>query len=308
PPLVTPTSQIVGIQAVQNVLFGRYQMVSDQVKDYMYGLYGRTPAPVDERVRKIVLKDYARGQTPTTKRPADVLEPGMDKAREDGKGLAKNEGDVLILAIYPVTGKRFLRWKYGLEPVPPEVKPKTLEDVKRENALIAKALKGELVEKPKKEAPKKGPGSRTFNVFVEGEYFEVEVEEAGAVPLVQCIIPQSAATAQGPQASAAPAAAPFATVPPAAGPSAPTAAEAKAAQKVASAAMTGTALNAPMPGVIIKVLVQQGDSVKVGDAVIVLEAMKVENTLTASASGKVLAVNCKQGDSVKKGDVLIRIG
>ncbi|MBI5115944.1 pyruvate carboxylase subunit B [Candidatus Poribacteria bacterium] len=296
PPLVTPTSQIVGIQAVQNVLFGRYQMVSDQVKDYMYGLYGRTPAPVDERVQKIVLKDYSRGQTPTTKRPADLLEPGMEKAREDGKGLAKNEGDVLILAIYPVTGKRFLRWKYGLEPIPPEVKPKTLEDVKRENALVAKALKGELVEKPKKEAPKKGPGTRTFNVFVDGDYFEVDVDEAGAVPVVQCIIPQPVAAAPNPQAAA-----PSVS-------SVEAKAAVKAAPAAASGAVAGTALTAPMPGVIIKVLVKEGDDIKAGDAVIVLEAMKVENTLTASATGKVLSVNCKQGDSVKKGDVLVRIG
>ena len=56
PPLVTPTSQIVGAQAVQNVLFGRYKMVSGQVKDYVYGLYGRSPAPIDPKVQKIVLK------------------------------------------------------------------------------------------------------------------------------------------------------------------------------------------------------------------------------------------------------------
>ena len=54
PPLVTPTSQIVGTQAVQNVLFGRYKMISSQVKDYVYGLYGRSPAPIDPRVQKIV--------------------------------------------------------------------------------------------------------------------------------------------------------------------------------------------------------------------------------------------------------------
>jgi pyruvate carboxylase subunit B len=150
PPLVTPTSQIVGIQAVQNVLFGRYQMVSDQVKDYLYGLYGQPPAPIDKKVQEMGLKDYCRGQIPTKKRPADLLEPGMEAAREDVKGLAKSETDVLIAAIYPVTGKRFLHWKYGLEPVPPEVKPKSLADVKRENELIAKALRGELIEKPKK--------------------------------------------------------------------------------------------------------------------------------------------------------------
>jgi len=66
PPLVTPTSQIVGIQAVQNVLFGRYKVISAQVKDYVYGLYGRPPAAVDPEIQKIVLKGYERGETPIT--------------------------------------------------------------------------------------------------------------------------------------------------------------------------------------------------------------------------------------------------
>ncbi len=70
PPLVTPTSQIVGIQAVQNVLFGRYKMISGQVKDYVYGLYGKPPAPIDPEVQKIVLKGYERGETPITCRAA----------------------------------------------------------------------------------------------------------------------------------------------------------------------------------------------------------------------------------------------
>ena len=82
PPLVTPTSQIVGIQAVQNVLFGRYKVISAQVKDYVYGLYGRPPAPVDPEIQRIVLKGYERGETPITCRPGDVLEPELDAAQE----------------------------------------------------------------------------------------------------------------------------------------------------------------------------------------------------------------------------------
>ena len=88
PPLVTPTSQIVGIQAVQNVLFGRYKMISGQVKDYVYGLYGKPPVPVDPQIQKLVLKGYERGETPITSRAADVLAPGMEKAREATKGIA----------------------------------------------------------------------------------------------------------------------------------------------------------------------------------------------------------------------------
>jgi len=292
PPLVTPTSQIVGIQAVQNVLFGRYKMISDQVKDYLYGLYGRTPAPIDKKVQAKGLKDYSRGKTPTKKRPADLLKPGMKKAREDTKGLAKTDGDVLIAALYPVTGARFLKWKYGLEPVPDSVKPKTLEDVERERELVEKALKGELVEPPAKEAPPKGPGTRTFNVFVDGEYFEVAVDASDGAPVVQSITqPMAASPAPAAPKSGEPAAA----------------SRPKSKSKSAATAIEGAAVIAPMPGVIINVLVREGDKIKAGEAIIVLEAMKVENTLTAPAAGKVTEIHCHVGDSVKKGAVLVQI-
>ena len=146
PPLVTPTSQIVGVQAVQNVITGRYKLVSTQVMDYCYGLYGRPPAPIDPNVQKIVLKYYKRGQTPVTCRPADLLEPELDKAREAIKDFTQDIGDVLINALYPITGLQFLKWKHGLEKPPPEVKPKTLEDIRREDELITKAKAGKLVE------------------------------------------------------------------------------------------------------------------------------------------------------------------
>jgi pyruvate carboxylase subunit B len=296
PPLVTPTSQIVGIQAVQNVLFGRYKMISDQVKDYLFGLYGKTPAPIDKRVQKKGLKGYSRGQTPTTKRPADLLEPGMKKARKETKGLAKNEADVLIAAIYPVTGTRFLKWKYGLEPVPDSVKPKTTEDVEREKRLVEKALRGELVEAPTKQAPPQGPDARTFNVFVDGEYFEVAVDDAGDGPVIQGIT-------QPAMAQAAPAARPTP-----ARQTGPDAERPKAQPKTPAATEGAKGVEAPMPGLIINVLVREGDKVKEGDAVVVLEAMKVENTLTASNGGKVVSINCQIGDSVKKGDLLVQIG
>ena len=147
PPLVTPTSQIVGVQAVQNVLVGRYKLISRQVQDYVYGLYGKPPAPIDPEVQEIVLKHYPRGKTPITRRAADIIEPELDKAKEAVKDFTQDIGDVLIAAIYPITGLRFLKWKYGLETPPASLKPKTLEDVKREDELIAKAKAGKLTEK-----------------------------------------------------------------------------------------------------------------------------------------------------------------
>ncbi|MBT3258953.1 MAG: pyruvate carboxylase subunit B [Deltaproteobacteria bacterium] len=140
PPLVTPTSQIVGVQSVLNVLFGRYKMVTNEIKDLAYGLYGKTPIPVDPDVQKKVLKGFKRGETPVTGRAADYLEPELEAAREKIGDLAKDDFDLLIYALYPTTGEQFLKWKYGLEERPPQVKPKTLEDIRKEDEAMAAAI------------------------------------------------------------------------------------------------------------------------------------------------------------------------
>ncbi len=140
PPLVTPTSQIVGVQSVLNVLFGRYKMVTNEVKDLVYGLYGKTPTPIDPEVQKKVLKKYKRGGTPVTGRAADYLEPELEKDRRELGDLAKDDYDLLIYALYPTTGEQFLKWKYGLEERPPEVRPKTMEDIRREDEAMAAAI------------------------------------------------------------------------------------------------------------------------------------------------------------------------
>jgi len=288
PPLVTPSSQMVGIQAVQNVLFGRYNMVSAQIKDYAYGLYGRPPVPMDPEVQKKMLKGYERGEKPITCRPADILEPELKKAEEATKGLAKGIGDVLIYALYPTTGERFLKWKYGIEPAPASVKPKTLEDIKREDELIAKAKAGKLVEKPEKPAPGKGPGLKTFSVFVNGEYFEVEVEQTGGIPQITEI--KSKVSTGSPE------------------PHQPPKSDEKgkpAVSKPKTALGAGEiGINAPMPGMIISYNVKPGDKVKTGDVIIVLEAMKMQNTLTSPVDGRVKSVHFSAGSSVMKDDLL----
>ena len=289
PPLVTPTSQIVGTQAVQNVLFGRYKLISDQVKDYVCGLYGKPPAPIDPEVQKLVLKGYERGEEPITCRAADMLEPEMEVAKEATKGIARDMGDVLIYALYPTTGMRFLRWKYGLEEPPDEVRPKTLEDIKREDELMAKAKAGLLVEKPREEAPAKGAGLRTFNVFVGDEYYKVEVETVSERPGA-------------------------ATVPFRARPVAPAVALSRPVERrevppVASALAPGqVAIVAPMPGIVIRYEVEVGDRVKAGDVIAIVEAMKMQNSLPSPIDGTVKAINFHPGNSVKKGDVLAVIG
>jgi len=299
-PLVTPTSQIVGIQTVNNVLFDdqneRYKMITDQVKDLCYGLYGKTAIPINPELQKKALKGYERGEEPITCRPAEVLEPELEKARQEVKGLAADMDDVLIYALYPVTGKRFLKWKYGKEQPPPEVKPKTLEEARAEQELIKKALAGELIEKPKKQAPPKGENLRTFNVFVDEEYFEVGVEPTSGIGQISYVQPGSTP----PPAVAAPAPAPAA---PAAKPAAEEAPPAKA-----GADAEGTPLMAPMPGMIVSYEKNIGDPVNEGETVVVLEAMKMENALPSPAGGTVKAINFSSGDLVGKGDVLAVIG
>lgn len=304
PPLVTPTSQIVGIQAVQNVLFGRYKMISSQVKDYAYGLYGKPPAEMDREVRKLCLKGYERGEKPIDCRPADILEPEMEKAREAVKGITSREEDVLIYAMYPTTGLRFLKWKYGLEKPPESVKAKTMEEVHREKELIEKARAGLLVEKPAKEVPAKGSAARAFSVFVDGEYFQVDVEEQG-VPEVQKIAAAPAPSrpqVPPPKPVAAPPKAPAARpAPQAAAPQAQ-----KAAPAAAKAAGAGTLLS-PMPGLVISYHVKVGDLLKKGDPVLVLEAMKMQNVLYAPMDGKVKNLPNPAGASVAKDALLCEI-
>jgi len=140
PPLVTPTSQIVGVQSVLNVLFGRYKMVTNETKDLAYGLYGKTPTPADPEVQKKILKGFKRGETPVTGRAADYLEPELEDARKKIGDLARDDFDLLIYALYPTTGEQFLKWKYGLEEKPPEVKPRTLEDIRKEDEAMAAAI------------------------------------------------------------------------------------------------------------------------------------------------------------------------
>ncbi len=311
-PLVTPTSQIVGIQTVNNVLFDtpeeRYKMITGQVKDLCYGLYGKTAVPINPEVQKKALKGYDRGEEPITCRPAEVLEPEMEKAKAEIGDLAVDMDDLVLYAIYPVTGKKFLQWKYGKEEVPAAVKPITMQQVKKQDELIKKAKAGELVEK-KKDAPAKGESLRTFNVFVDNEYFEVGVDEVGGSPIlkyaqqIQLSGGLPAAAPAMPAAPAAPAAAPAA-----AAAATPAAAPEKKAAPAPAADTSGTPLAAPMPGMIVKYDKKEGDTVSAGETVVILEAMKMENALAAPASGTVKAIKYASGDSVAKGDVLCVIG
>ncbi len=248
PPLVTPTSQIVGTQAVQNVLFGRYQMVSSQVKDYAYGLYGRPPVPMDVIIQGKCLKGYARGEKPIDCRPADILAPELEKAREEVKDLARDEGDILIYVLYPTTGKRFLRWKYGLEPVPESIKPTTTDNTEKRNKMTAAAHDGAPAQTMVAKPPQTGPALNRADAH----------EEAKSVSGTASASPEPG----------------------------------------------DVVITAPMPGIVIAYKVAEGEKIKSGDVVVILEAMKMENELASPSDGRVKKIAFKTGSSVKKDDLL----
>ncbi|MDH7596327.1 MAG: sodium-extruding oxaloacetate decarboxylase subunit alpha [Methanothrix sp.] len=152
PPLVTPTSQIVGTQAVLNVLTGeRYKVVPKEVRDYVKGLYGRPPAEIDPKIRMKILED----EEPITVRPADLLPPEYEAAvREvDALGLAKKEEDYLTYALYPQIAIKFLKGQATEEP------------------LVKKDTKAAVAVK--------GTAPVAFNVEVDGEAYIVKVAPVG---------------------------------------------------------------------------------------------------------------------------------
>ena len=117
PPLVTPSSQIVGTQAVLNVLMGeRYKMVPKESKDLVRGMYGKTPVPISDDIRKKIIGD----EEPITCRPADLLKPELPKVREEIKDYAESEEDVLSYALFPQQAMDYFKFrqaqKYGVDP------------------------------------------------------------------------------------------------------------------------------------------------------------------------------------------------
>jgi len=152
PPLVTPTSQIVGTQAVLNVLMReRYKVIPKEVKEYVRGMYGRSPAQINKEIMVKVLGD----EQPITCRPADLLEPELARLEEEARklGLVKKEEDVLTYALYPQVASKFLRGDAVEEELTPAV----------QNLVQARAR----------------PVYNQFKVVVDGEVFQVEVEPTG---------------------------------------------------------------------------------------------------------------------------------
>jgi len=266
-PLVTPTSQIVGTQAVMNVMMGeRYKSISKEVQALLKGEYGAAPAPYNAELQKRVLE----GGEPITCRPADNLSPEMDRLAAELKEKASAEGirlaegkrevdDVLTYALFPQIGLKFLKNRDNpdaFEPVPQAA------EVNAEKPLA----------KVESKAPVASSGPETYTVKLNGKAFVVEVSEGGELGEVQ---EQTAATTSAP--------------------------------KEEVSAPTGESIDAPLAGNIFKVNVRPGDKVAEGDVLIILEAMKMETEVRASIAGTVSKVNVSEGDSVAVGDALIEL-
>ncbi len=311
PPLVTPTSQIVGTQAVMNVISGeRYAMVPNEVKEYVRGMYGRSPAPIDPEFIKMILGD----EQPIDHRPADDIEPMLPKITDDiDSDLITEDEDVLSYAMFPEVAIEYFKWRATPEderaPIPADVEMEVAQAEVEKTTVTPSS------------APTIGTGDKNADQAVhDDDYkgighiiaqsaglcldeltikkgdFSIEIRANGATPR--------------PASSAAPAAAPTTdTAAPA-----PVEEVAPAAPAVSSGdpASYAKAVTAPLVGTYYASsdpskpsFVQIGDTVKKGDVVCIVEAMKLFNEITAPADGVIDAIFVVDGDQVAKGDVLI---
>jgi pyruvate carboxylase subunit B len=278
PPLVTPTSQIVGTQAALNVLTGsRYKSVTNEVKLYLQGRYGKTPAKVNEEVRKIAVGDLEV----TTCRPADLLSDELDKLRGEVESLAKSDEDVLTYAMFPEIGKTFLQERAAgslkPEPLLPPDAAKTDNGPRYAADEFKITLHGETYHIKLTGSGRANAAQRPYFVAIDGISEEVWVEALNEVEV--------AGTSSAPRKfSAAPAAPGQKPRPSHAG-----------------------HVTAAMPGSIVDVLVSVGQKVKAGDAVLVIEAMKMENEVQASIAGTVINIFAQKGDAVTPDMALVEL-
>ena len=275
PPLVTPTSQIVGVQAVLNVLAGkRYEMVTQETRDYVKGLYGRSPAPIDAKLAKQILN----GEKPVTCRPADLLKPGLaDAASQIDPKLMEKEEDILSYCLFPEVALGYFKWRAKpadqRDPIPADL----------EGAGVQK--KAEAASKA--EVAEQKPADETLKYAEIGKLVAGLASRlgfaAGAAPLALPDLPVTV------PASAAPAAAP-------------------APAKKADVPVAGPTINAPLNGTFYRSpgpgkpeLAKEGDSLKAGDPLCIVEAMKLFNQIKADKPLKVVKFLVEHGSVVTKG-------
>lgn len=274
PPLVTPTSQIVGTQALLNVLSGsRYQNITNEVKLYLQGKYGKPPAAVNAKVRQ-----QAIGNADViTCRPADLMEPEMDRLRNDIHSMAESDEDVLIYAMFPEIGREFLEQRKegtlvpeALEPLPGDTQPYCMAATEFNIAMHGETYHIKVTGSGHKRQEK-----RAFYINVDGVPEEVMVESLDEV--LTSVGGELPAQPRSGQSSSRP----------------------KATQP--------GHVTTSMPGIIVEVLVAVGDTVNAGDPILVTEAMKMETEVQAPIAGTIKAIHAQKGDSVNPDEALIEI-
>jgi pyruvate carboxylase subunit B len=276
PPLVTPTSQIVGTQAVLNVLTGsRYKSITNEVKLYLQGRYGQAPGKINEAVRKMAIGD----EEIITCRPADRLKPEMDRLRQDIGAFAKSAEDVLSYAMFPEIGRKFLEERAAGTLQPEELLPLPGSQMTTTTSPLAPTEFNVTVHGETYHLKITGAGHRTaerrpFYVSVDGMPEEILVET------LQEVVPTEGGMVDTKRVS-------------------------KTSRRP-KASREGHVTTA-MPGTVVDILVKPGDTLKAGDAVLVIEAMKMENEVPAPIAGKVKAVHVAKGDSVNPDEALVEI-
>ncbi len=277
PPLVTPTSQIVGVQSVLNVLSGkRYSMVTDETKRYAAGYYGRTPAPIDAKLRKKLIGDLK----PIDCRPADLLKPGLAAAaREIPPKLIAAEEDILSYCLFPEVALGYFKWRAQ----PADAKDPIPADLEMQKAAAEES------------APAVDPEMAKFAEI--GRAFAGLMAACGgakvdlsAVKPADVVLPPTSRAAAGSSADSKSIQS-----------NRPDQAVLQAAGTPVLAPLNGTFYRSAGPGK--PELAKDGDAVKAGDAVCIVEAMKLFNPIKATASGKITFL-VKHGDAVTKGQTL----
>jgi pyruvate carboxylase subunit B len=281
PPLVTPTSQIVGTQAVLNVLTGtRYKSVTNEVKNYLLGRYGKAPGEINNEVKSIAVGN----QETITCRPADLMDPELDKLKGEAEDLSRSEEDVLTYAMFPELGRTFLQERNAGRLMPEPLLPPEAKDAGNASIMAPDefniTLHGETYH-----IRLSGSGSgggdqskRPFYVYIDGISEEVFVEALNEVELT-------------PGSSGKPTASKSSAV------------VSKQRPRPTHPGHIATA----MPGTIVDILVGNGQKVSAGDAVLVIEAMKMENEIQAPISGTVISVFVAKGDTVTPDQALLEI-
>jgi oxaloacetate decarboxylase alpha subunit len=273
PPLVTPTSQIVGVQSVLNVLSGkRYSMITDETKHYAAGYYGRTPAPIEKKLAK----KLQGGLKPITCRPADLLKPGLAAAaKEIPSKLIQAEEDILSYCLFPEVALGYFKWRAQ----PDDAKDPIPADVEMQKAEAAEPSAGTSV----------SPDDAKFVAIGKAFAALMATVGGGKVDLSAVKLGEAADGRAGARPSQE---APAAT------------------EKTAPKVPAGTPVVAPLNGTFYRSagpgkpeMAKDGDAVKAGDAVCIVEAMKLFNPIKATATGKITFL-AKHGASVVKGETL----